>query len=207
VSRIGGTIGAVLAGGAGRRFGGAKCLAMIDGETLLERVLSPFRQVFEETVVVAREVDPYAGIGARVITDAGPRAGPLGGIHAGLEWALERGAAGICCAPCDAPFLQAGLLERLSSDASGAAAVLPRSGGPLGFEPLFAWYSCETLPVLKAHLGAGALALHEFVAALPRVRYLSREEVAEVADPRTAFFNVNTLDDLALARRRLQEGG
>lgn len=199
------TIGAILAGGLASRFGAAKCLARFDDTTLIERVLAAQIEAFGEVVIVTRDAEMYRSLGRRIVTDIVPRCGPLGGLHAAIRHAVSEGADGISCSPCDAAFPEPDFLRLLASTAAGAGAVIPRSTGPLGFEPLFGWYSTATLPVIEECIARGIHALHQVIAEIPAVRFLTSAEIGAFADPDGIFFNVNTADDLARARRRIRK--
>jgi molybdopterin-guanine dinucleotide biosynthesis protein A len=197
----GATAGAILAGGESRRFGSPKALATVGGLTIIERIAAAHRSVFAAVVLVTNEPEHFRHIGLPMVSDLRTDAGPLAGIQAALDWARELGADGVCCTPSDAPFVDSALFRALLEARAGYDAVLPMSGGPLSFEPLFGWYSCKTLAVVEERLAAGEFAVHEFVDRVPRVRRI------QVGGPNAAlrFLNVNTRDDLDLARRHLRE--
>jgi len=196
-------IGVVLAGGASTRFGSPKGLATVGGVAIVERVLGAIRAVLPRSVVVANEPAEYERFGVPVFPDRLYGQGPLAGIEAGLRWAVGEGGAGIVCVPCDAPFLQPELVRRLVERSPGHTAVLPKSRGPLGYEPLFGWYSVDLVETVTEALEASRGALHDFVSTLPRVAFLSLAEIREFADPDLLFLNVNTRHELDTARRRV----
>lgn len=93
----------ILAGGQGRRMGGAdKGLLDYRGRPLVEWVLDALApQVAEILISANRNLDRYARYGRRVLPDALPDfPGPLAGVLAALdavdtEWLLA--------VPCDTP--------------------------------------------------------------------------------------------------------
>jgi molybdenum cofactor guanylyltransferase len=189
-------------------LGSPKGLALVGGDPIIERVLRAQREVLPAVAVVANEPRLYGGFGAEVIPDLRPGLGPLAGIHAGLLWAAERGANGAFCAPCDAPFLRPELVRRILARCGGWSAVVPRSNGRLGYEPLFGWYSVGLAPLLAEALEGGRLSAQAFISSLDEageIAYVPLYEVAAVADPELLFFNVNTPDDLQTAERREAE--
>jgi molybdenum cofactor guanylyltransferase len=200
--------GAILAGGFSRRFGSPKALAEVGGISIVRRVLAAQARVLPVSVVVTVRPDLYRDLGVPTIPDEVPGVGPLGGIHAALLWARERGMAGICTAPCDAPFVAPGLYRVLLRHAAeGADAVLPASRGIPAVEPLFGWYSVRLLPLLEGTLRDGPHAVHRFAETLPRLRIVPRPEVERIGEPRLLFLNVNTPADLELARRSAAVAG
>jgi molybdenum cofactor guanylyltransferase len=206
------TIGAVLAGGRSRRFGSPKGAAELGGRSLADRVTAAHREAFETTVLVGGDpVAAVADLGLPMIPDRFAGRGPLGGVHAALAWAADRHAAGICCTPLDAPFVRPELLRALAAQGEGfrprVLAVVPRSRGPLGFEPLFAWYGVDALPAVEEMLARGEGSMRQLIERLEPVRFLSLEAVLEIGDPDTIFHNVNTPADLERARLALGEEG
>ncbi len=100
-------LGALLAGGQSRRFGSDKALAMLDGQTLIDRVFGQLRMQVNAVVICGRE-GPY-GISDR----PGSGLGPLGGLNAALHHARDLGFDAVASVPCDTPFLPADLVHRL----------------------------------------------------------------------------------------------
>lgn len=103
----------ILAGGAGRRMGGAdKGLVVYQGRPLVEWVLEVVAPQVGEVVISAnRNLERYAAYGRRVLPDTlADFPGPLAGVLAALdavraEWLLVT--------PCDTPRLPGDLALRL----------------------------------------------------------------------------------------------
>ncbi|MEX2583406.1 MAG: molybdenum cofactor guanylyltransferase [Gemmatimonadota bacterium] len=195
------SVGSILAGGRSSRLGSPKGLASVGGQPLVSRLIGVLRQVLSRIVVVTNDPNLYRTLRVEIVGDEHPGRGPLSGVEAALKWARDIGANGVVCLPCDAAFVDPELIRRLMVRSAGRTAVLPRSAGPLGYEPLFAWYPVSALDVATRCLADERPAMHSFVESLPRVSYLSIEEVREIADPEILFFNVNTGDDLERAER------
>ncbi|RUR35345.1 molybdenum cofactor guanylyltransferase MobA [Vreelandella populi] len=105
--------GLVLAGGEGRRMGGRdKGLEPFAGLPLVAHVMQRFEgQVSELLINANRNLDGYALLGARVISDAeGGFKGPLMGIYSGLRAASTPW---LLVAPCDSPALPRDLVARM----------------------------------------------------------------------------------------------
>lgn len=124
-----GTLGVILAGGEGRRMGGAdKALLMLGGKPLLAHVCERLGPQVAETVLSAHgDARRFGPFGLPVLADPLPdRAGPLAGMLAAMLWARAALPAihDILSAPVDTPFLPPDLLARLA----GARAA---SGQPI----------------------------------------------------------------------------
>lgn len=198
------TIGAILAGGQSSRYGSPKCVAELGGVQLIEWVLRAQLEVLDEVVIIANAPDAFTRLGVPVIPDLSRDRGPLSGIHAALTYASGEA---VLLSPCDAPYAMPALYRLLLAATDDVQAVFPRSRGPLGYEPLFGWFSGSVLPLLTTFLESPSGAVHEFVDGLDRVRYVPVEDIDPIGGSDLAFLNVNTPDDLREAERFLKSRG
>jgi molybdopterin-guanine dinucleotide biosynthesis protein A len=184
-------LGAILAGGASRRFGAPKALAMVGGSAMVERVRIALVEAGLTPVLVGtrRELE-MVDLPRR--EDGVEGCGPLSGVRAALLWARELGLRGAICVACDLPLLAAPLLRELRErgESSAARAVAPsgRGGQP---EPLCAWYAVSALPEIERRMSAGELRMRDLVAAL-EAEQMPLNEVSRFGDPARLFLNVNT---------------
>ncbi len=187
-----GISGAVLAGGRGLRMGMDKALVRLDGETLLQRVVSRVAFLAEEVLVVGRDsVDP--SLPARAVPDCRPGTGSLGGIYTAL-----RAARGTRClvVGCDMPFLNRRLLSYLIDLSAAYDVVIPRLDHLV--EPLHAVYAKACLEPIADLLNQGDLRIYDFFDRV-HVRYVERAEVTVFDPDLLSFFNVNTPEQLQQA--------
>jgi molybdopterin-guanine dinucleotide biosynthesis protein A len=186
-------IGAVLAGGRGRRIGGPKARVELGGRALVDYPLAAFRAAGLETVVVAKPSTDLPALDVPVWTEPEEPSHPLAGIVA----ALSRGARPVVACGCDMPFVPPVLLELLAS--ADDPLVVPLYHGRL--HPLVARYVPSLVGRLEEALGERR-PLQETVRELePRV--LDETELRRVGDPERLLFNVNTRADLARAEAML----
>lgn len=183
-------IGAVLAGGAGRRIGGGKAALALDGVPLVAYPVAALVEALGDVAIVAKRATELPELPAtRVWIEPDEPLHPLTGIVHALGRAGGRTL--VVCAG-DLPFVTPALIgELLAADAGDAPAVVPRAGGRL--QPLLARYEAAALAPLTAALAAegGPGRLSDTVAALDPL-------VLDVADEQP-FFNVNAPADLLLA--------
>ena len=194
---------AILAGGRARRFGGADKASLPIGDArIIDRQLAALSVVTmkNDVRIVANDRDRYAGLGLRVIPDAVPDAGPLGGLYTAL---LDASHDRVLVLACDLPFVTAALLQRLVTESGTGPdndevdAVVPRSAR--GLEPLCALYMKQRCAAgALARIERGELAVAGLLADL-RVRELGPEALAPYDDG-SLFENVNTPHDHARAR-------
>lgn len=183
--------GIVLSGGQSQRMGRDKATLLYEGVPLLDRVVGILGAVTPGVIVVTASEECYAPLGAYVVYDEYPGAGPLGGLVTGLK-AAGRGAHIVVA--CDMPLLQPELLRLLLERLGSADAAVPRIAGQP--EPLCAVYSATSVPALEAAVAEGELAVHKALDRI-RVRYVEEEELRSVDPELISFTNLNQPEDLA----------
>ncbi|HLA80580.1 MAG TPA: molybdenum cofactor guanylyltransferase, partial [Thermoleophilia bacterium] len=131
----------ILAGGASSRMGFNKALARLGrGGTLIEKAVAKAAMLSGDVIVVANDEERYRNLGVRVIPDAYPGSGSLGGIYSGLLAAQHQHAFVVAC---DMPFLSLPLWRYMLSIPRDYDVLLPRLQGQP--EPLHAIYSKQCL--------------------------------------------------------------
>ncbi len=103
-------LGAVLAGGQSRRFGGDKALAELGGRTLLDRAVATLTRQCAGVVVAGRTTAPAAVVADRPAAGMGP----LGGLNGALHHGAERGFDAVLSIPVDGFDLPSDLIGELS---------------------------------------------------------------------------------------------
>lgn len=192
--------GIILAGGAGRRMGGAdKALLSLSGRPLLAHVIDRFAPQVDRLALSANG-DParFAAFGLRVLPDDAPL-GPLSGILAGLRHAQGQGATALVSVPCDSPFLPGDLVPQLCLAAETAASglALVQAGGR--DQGVFGLWPVGLTESLADFLASGAKPkITDFAALQGAARAVYAED--------SAFRNLNTPEDLAAAQALLGGG-
>ncbi|WP_153099807.1 molybdenum cofactor guanylyltransferase [Paraburkholderia hayleyella] len=201
--------GLLLAGGRGTRMGGVdKGLQLLHGEPLAQHVLTRLAPQTGPLLINAnRHLADYTALGApfaaTVVSDTlagfpGPLAGfpgPLAGLLAGMRAATTEL---MLCVPCDTPFLPTDLALRLmealeASEADIATALTCNRDGQHALHPVVALVRTALADDLAASLASGER----------RVRaWYARHTLATAHFPdERAFYNANSLQDLALLER------
>ncbi len=184
--------GLLLAGGMGRRMGGAdKGLVTLDGRPMAAWVLDRLRPQVDTLLINAnRNPEIWGEFGCALVPDRiTGYAGPLAGIHAGLTLCTTPL---LVSAPCDSPFMPTDLVARLSTalQESDAELAVVRSNGRL--QPVFALMRREVLASLDAYLQNGGRKIDTWFDQL--------RTIAVDFDNEEAFANINTPDELAAVR-------
>jgi len=178
--------GLILAGGEGRRVGGAdKGLLPYQGRPLVAHVIERLAPQVDTLILSAnRNLADYRAFGFPVVSDAAPeRQGPLAGIAAGLRvcttpWLV------VC--PCDCPTLPHNLVDRLTGSVACASLAVATVGGRM--QPTFLLCRVGLLPVIDEFLAAGGRKIGQWC-----------QEQGAIAVPfpdAEAFRNLNHLHDL-----------
>jgi molybdenum cofactor guanylyltransferase len=172
-----GVAGALLVGGASRRFGSPKALARYEGEMLAERAYRTLTETFERVVVVGKAADGLE-LPFPVLDDGTETRAAIVGVAAALRHA---DAEIVVVLPTDMPFVTAELLGSLAEAAQGAEAAVPHCS------PLPGAYRRSALPVLERRIAEGDFALYRACIELePRTLQWDEAQLA----------NVNTPEDL-----------
>ena len=196
-------LGVILAGGQATRMGGGdKGRLPLRGRSLLDHVMDRLGpQVAGLALNANGDAARFADLGLPVLPDSiDGFAGPLAGVLAGLDWAAGQGADCIVTAAADTPFFPCDLVPRLLLAAEGMAHPLALAGTPaprrgLARHPTFGLWPTALRDDLRAALSDG----------LRKVILWTDKHGCAMADfpDDTAFFNVNTPDDLAKAKAML----
>lgn len=192
--------GAILAGGEASRYAGAAkgLLETRTGVTIIGTLIEEMTASgLSEVIVVANDAEPYRGFGRKVVRDLRRDIGPLAGIEAALAYYATRSESVLFC-PCDLP----GMTRREISTLASAYAKAP--GGVVVAETMdFFWHPLCAV-VHNDLLAEISRAIDDGVRR-PRQLWRDLGAVPVRFDDETAFFNVNTPEDMD--RWRTLEGG
>jgi molybdopterin-guanine dinucleotide biosynthesis protein A len=188
--------GVILAGGTGRRMGGAdKSALLLGAQPLLARVIDRLAPQVERLAISANgDAARFAAYRLPVLPDALPQ-GPLSGVLAALDWAAPQGATAVVSVAVDTPFFPGDLVPQLLLAAEGApfGAAVAESGGRA--HPTFALWPVALREDLRAALARGEAKVMAFA-------QRHQAALARFSDDQ-AFLNINTAQDLAAAEALL----
>lgn len=196
--------GVILAGGKSRRMGVNKALLVIDGATIIERVVRTIEQVLSEIILVTGDLDSMSGLEPgmtpiRVVDDIHPGVGALGGLHSGLYHAAEDLV--FVCA-CDMPFINPELVKYIIDAAEGFDAAVPVIGD--NYEPLMAAYSKGCVESIEKQIKLGKKQIKSFFGDV-RLKEIPEADLRKIDRDLLSLFNINSPEDLSAARRILAE--
>lgn len=184
----------ILAGGKSIRMGTDKAFLKIGQKTIIRHILDELQKELQDILIVSKKETCFEEMGVRIVTDIYPGNSPLVGIHAGLVYALNYYNLVIAC---DLPFINGKLVKLMVEQAQGADVLVPQKGKYL--QPLCAVYSKKCLGPIEESLSAGRLKVTAFYPKV-KVKYIDEDKLSGLAGRDNLFFNINTPEDLTLAR-------
>jgi molybdopterin-guanine dinucleotide biosynthesis protein A len=191
----------ILAGGVGSRLGKEKSLIEFGGRPLIQWSVEKLALLVEDVVVVARGPE-QAGLLEDLIPDASIACdsvsgyGPVAGLAAGMELARNEYVLAI---GCDLPFLNADVVNILFEQAQGWDAAVPmRENGMI--EPLHSVYKRDALHSACQNAIEHGERKIRLPLSMLRVKCVAVELLKNPDPELLTFFNLNTREDLDLAR-------
>jgi len=182
--RAPGPLGVVLAGGAGRRLGGAKATAVLRGRPLIAWPLTALGAALNEVVVVAKaDTALPSDLGVPVWIEPDAPRHPIAGLLHALAGA--RGRSVLVCA-VDLPGVTAATVARLAGASGEGTALAVDPDGRV--QPLLGRYPAAAVEVLRA-ADPDARLTDAIVGLRPTLIPVAAAELR----------NVNTPEDLAAA--------
>jgi len=195
----------ILAGGKSLRLGHDKILEKIGDKSLLEQVVFHIDSFSKKIIIVTAHERTFAPLAkhpkVKIVSDIFPGQGSLGGIYTGL---VESSSFYNLVVAADMPFLNESLLRYMIDSSDGYDFILPRLNN--FFEPLHAVYSRNCIAPIKSLMEQGKKVIVELFDYV-KVRYIEAEEVERFDPKHLSFFNINTKEDLELAREITRETG
>jgi molybdopterin-guanine dinucleotide biosynthesis protein A len=202
-------VAVLLAGGKSSRMGGGdKSLRPLAGKPVLAHIVARLRPQIGAIIINANG-DPsrFAAFDLPVVADniAG-FAGPLAGVHAGLQWAEAHapGARHIVTLATDTPFFPHDLVQRFLAEARDDEGALLVAKSADGVHPVFGLWPVAMVRELEKSLMQGVRKVGAWTAqqGAREVMFPPVEICGRLVDP---FFNINRPEDLGEAEALLQE--
>ena len=188
----------VLAGGKSIRFGHDKILERIGNTNLLEKVISLVDPISKNIIIVTAKERALTRIAkhpkVKIVNDIFPGQGSLGGIYTGL---VKSDSFYNLVVAADMPFLNESLLRYMIKVADGYDFVLPRVGK--WYEPLHAIYSKNCINPINSILEKGKKVIVELFDYV-KVKFIEVKEIDRFDPKHLSFFNINTKEDLEIAK-------
>jgi len=192
----------ILAGGKSSRLGRSKALQIIDGKSLIQRVVDRVTILSAEIIIVTAHgeaISCYSSVETKTVADIYPEKGPLVGIYSGL---ISASSSRVVVVGCDTPFLSVSLLKYMTQICSVYDVVVPRIKNKL--EPLCAVYSKNCSVPIQRLLEQNELRIDKLFS-MVKVKYIEEDEINRFDREHLSFFNINNQADLDRARKLAAE--
>jgi len=185
------TIGLVLAGGEGRRFGTPKGAVVLGGSTLADRAARALKPLCGSVLVSVAKGGVNPAPAYVSVEDRGPRCGPLGGLAAAFA---ATGKADLLVLACDYPAVGTSFLRSLVSAGEGDGDLVFPVDDTGRDHPLVALWRRSSEAAVRAALEENAFKVQALLPDLS-VRRLP-VQVFPNFDLRRVLSNVNWPEDL-----------
>jgi molybdenum cofactor guanylyltransferase len=168
-----------------------KAFLEINGVRLIDGILSVYRQLFSEIIIVTNEPLAYTEFpDTMIVTDIYKGKGSLGGIYSGLFYARHDYA---FVAACDMPSLNIEFILFMMAQISKYEIVVPEL--PEGFQALHAIYSRRCLPAIKRMILADKLKISGLYKDIRSLK-ITEDKIKPFNQDGRLFLNLNKPEDL-----------
>ena len=194
-------LGTVLAGGKSQRFGEDKSQVKLDGKLLIDFILSEIVDEFKEILIVTNnQIAFQKSKKISKIKDFKKGQGPLGGVLSAMKWAKEKNSnyKWISTFPVDTPFFKKKILKKFLSEINIEESKLFFIKSNNTRHNIFGMWSIDLMKKLEEDLNKGHKKVETWANSIG-VKIINMEFMYE--DP---FFNINTKDDLEIAKKKLK---
>ena len=183
--------GIILSGGKNSRMGVNKAFLEMNGVRLIDHILSVYRKIFSEIIIVTNEPLAYTEFpDTMIVTDIYKGKGSLGGIYTGLFYARNDYA---FVAACDMPSLNIDFILFMMEQIGNYEIVVPELSE--GFQALHAIYSRRCLPAIKKMILADKLKISGLFKDI-RSSKITEDKIKPFNQDGRLFLNLNTPEDL-----------
>jgi molybdopterin-guanine dinucleotide biosynthesis protein A len=184
--------GVILAGGANKRFGGTtKANLVVEGITIISRIISVIEEFFPELIIVTNSPEEFGEfIQCKITKDHYLKSGPLAGIHAALKASSQEA---VFVFAGDMPFPDKKIIKDQINEFNkqNCDVLIPEVGKYI--EPLHAIYRKSLLNDLEKFLSAETnRAVRDFLTEV-NISFL---QLPDTEMNRKAFTNINSPSDL-----------
>lgn len=197
INKISNISAVVLAGGKSRRMGTDKRTLEWGGTKFLDKVCCTIGELFDEIILVTAIEDyPCGHLPVRLVTDAIPHKGSLGGIFTGIKQASY---SSVFVVACDMPFLNPFVISRICALPENDV-VMPKLS--TGYQPLHARYSKRCSIIMEKMIQEGNLRIQSLIQDPSLSIQIVEEALFDDIDPHGySFLNINTPADYEFARK------
>tara|TARA_B100001093_G_scaffold335840_1_gene320669 strand:+ start:213 stop:818 length:606 start_codon:yes stop_codon:yes gene_type:complete len=192
----------VLAGGKSKRFGDEKSQVKLGGKILIDYILGEIIDDFNEVLIVANTSIQHLNSDKIIkIEDYKKNLGPLGGIYSAMRWVKNNNKKyqWIASFPSDTPFFKRAILNDFLNRINQKESELFFMKSREKRHNIFGLWSVDLVDQLDKDLETGTRKVERWANDIG-VKTINMN--FEKTDP---FFNINTKEDLELAKKNLND--
>jgi molybdopterin-guanine dinucleotide biosynthesis protein A len=184
--------GVILAGGANKRFAGkTKANVVIEGVTIISRIISAIDDLFPELIIATNNPEEFPEFSQyKIIKDIYLKAGPLAGIHAAMKSSSEDA---VFVFAGDMPFPDKKIIVGMINEFNlgNCDVLIPKIGQYI--EPLHAIYRKSLMDDIESFIEDGkSRAVRDFL----REVKTNYQTIPETVINKRAFTNINSPHDI-----------
>jgi|TARA_B110001452_G_C14971261_1_gene339529 molybdopterin-guanine dinucleotide biosynthesis protein A len=195
-------LGVVLAGGKSQRFGKDKSQIKLNNKLLIDYILSEIIDDFKEVLIVANNsINHLTSSKITKIKDFEKNLGPLGGVFTAMKWINEnkKNYQWISTFPADTPFFKIEMLKGFYKRINIKESELFFMKSNEKRHNIFGLWSMNLMTQLKNDLNNGSRKVETWA------NNNSVNVIDIITENRNSFFNINTPDDLEIAKKILND--
>ena len=192
-------LGAVLAGGKSKRMGQDKLFVNLDNKSLIEHTIIKVKKYLKELIIITNHKNEFFKKNNLVTVGdcLKGQLGPLVGILTAMKWAKEnlKECSWVATFPCDTPFFPETVIKKFIEKSKKKDSLLLCASSHGRKHNIFGLWSLELYEKLKDDLIKNNIRKVQDWTEKHKITNVEFE--FKDYDP---FFNINTLDDLEVAK-------
>ena len=193
-------LGAILAGGQSKRMGKDKLFLKLNNKVLIEYTIDKVKKYLEQVIIITNQNNEFFHKNNLVtVKDCiDGQLGPLVGILSAMKWAKDQSNkySWVATFPCDTPFFPESVIKNFIKEAEKKESLILSASSHGRKHNIFGLWSLDLYDKLENDLVNKKIRKVQDWTEKNKIKNL--EFKFKDYDP---FFNINTLDDLELAKK------
>ena len=193
-------LGAILAGGQSKRMGKDKLFLELDNRKLIEHTIDKVKKYFKKVIIITNQDNEFfSKNNLTTVKDCiEGQLGPLVGILTAMKWAKDNltNYSWIATFPCDTPFFPESIIESFIEESKKKESLIFCANSHGRRHNIFGLWSLDLYDKLKDDLINKEIRKVQDWTEKNKIKNL--EFKFEGYDP---FFNINTKEDLEIAKK------
>lgn len=176
----------LTAGGRSSRMGEDKVLLMLDGQSILQRILNVLNSVHTDISIIGHS-EKYQSFGYPVIPDLIPGQGLMGGLYTAMKSTTKTY---VFLVACDLPLIDAECILKVLGTEDHCDVIIAASDSKI--HPSLGCYHRRLLPIIQESIKKAQLKMKDFIYTCD-YRTVEMDDLLE-KNP-NLLFNLNTKED------------